>query len=149
MASVPERFRGQECEAELAQMLAAVAAATERLQLEDTRLRKEQEARERADKAKAQAAEGEARAGGDDDDDLDETMSCAATDEAGDDVAFVTGIAQDYDGVLAKMLGQVKDEEATKLRREIAAMCKAYGKQRKAAGAGKKLGSCTKAAVKK
>ena len=116
-------------------MLAAVAAATERLQQEDTRLRKEQEIRERAEKAKAQAAEGEAGAVGDDDD-PDETMSCAGTDDAGDDVALVTGIAQGPDGVLAKMLGQVKDEEAAKLRREIAAMCRAYGKQRKAAVAG-------------
>ena len=148
VAVVPERFRGQACEVELTQMLAAVAAAAERLQLEDARLRKEQEARERAEKAKAQAAEGDSGAVGDDED-PDETMSCAGTDDAGDDVALATGIAQGYDGVLAKMLGQAKDEEAVKLRREIAAMCKAYGKQSRTAAAKGKPGGSAKAVLRK
>ena len=57
-------------------------------------------------------------------------MPCTGTDDAGKGVVLATGIAQDYNGVLAKMLGQANDEQAVKLRREIAAMCKAYGKQR-------------------
>ena len=76
-------------------------------------------------------------------------MSCAGTDDAGEDVALATGIALGYDGVLAKMLGQAKDEEAVKLRREIAAMCKAYGKQRKTAAASRKPGGSTKDLLKK
>ena len=75
-------------------------------------------------------------------------MSCVGTDDAGDDV-LATGIAQGYNGALAKLLGQAKDEEAVELRREIAAMCKAYGKQRKAASYGKKACGGGKPLVKK
>ena len=110
----PERFRGQACEVELAQMLAAVAVAAERLQQEDARVRKEQEARDKAykdTKDKAQTGEDDAYVVGDDDD-PDEAMSRAGTDDAGEDVAPAAGIAQGYSGVLAKLLGQAKDEEA-------------------------------------
>ena len=84
-----------------------------------------------------------------DEGDLDEEMSCAGTDDAGDDVVLATGIAQGGNGVLAKMLGLAKDEEAAKLRRELAAMCKAYGTQRKAASPSKKACGGGKALVKK
>ena len=84
-----------------------------------------------------------------DDDDGDEAMSCAGADDAGEDVALATGIARDYDGVLARLLGQGKDDEAVMLRREIAAMCTAFGKQRQAAGGFEKVGANGKIPVKK
>ena len=145
-ANVPERFRGQECETELTRMLAAVAAATERLQQEDTRLRNEQAARELDEKAKAGADEGPSAVVGDDTN-RDETMSYGGTGESVDDVAVATGIAQGHDGVLGKMLSQAKDDEAAKLRREIAALCKAYGKQRKTAAASKKASGSAEVGV--
>ena len=73
------------------------AAAAERLQLEDARLRTEQEACEQAEKDrkdKADADESRTGAAAEDDGDGDEALSCAGTDDAGVDIALAAGIAR-------------------------------------------------------